>query len=250
MASSDFLPTRWSVVLAAGGTPSPASREALEQLARAYWYPLYAYIRRHGNTPEAAEDLAQAFFATLLEKQFLARADLHPSKGRFRAFLLASLKHFLSNQYARQNALKRGGGGGRNERDGGAGPVGGKIISLDTASAEARFALEPQAPADQSPDRLFERQWALTLLAQVLEQLGAEYAGRGEAAVFEALKPTLTGEALASSAQRLHKSEGAIKTAAHRLRRRYRDLLRTTIAQTVDSPEQVEEEIAYLFHCV
>jgi RNA polymerase sigma-70 factor (ECF subfamily) len=237
-SSSDFLPTRWSLVLAAAGDPAraPASREALEQLARAYWYPLYAFIRRHGNTPEAAEDLAQEFFTTLLEKQFLAHANLHPSKGRFRAFLLASLKHFLANQYARQNALKRGG-----DRP---------PLSLD--AAEARFAREPAAPADQSPERLFERHWALALLAQVLSQLEADYRNRGEDPLFQALKPTLTGggPGLAQVAASLGMTEGALKTAAHRLRRRYRDLLRHTIAQTVNSPEEVEEEIAYLLNCL
>jgi RNA polymerase sigma-70 factor (ECF subfamily) len=234
----DFAPTRWTVVLAASqrdGRGIPASRAALEQLARAYWYPLYAYIRRRGRSPSDAEDLTQAFFSHLLERDVLAAADR--DRGRFRAFLLTALKHFLINAHHRDHAAKRR-------------PA--KLLPLE---AETRYAHDTRyghEPADTlTPDRLFDRRWALLLLDQALADVATEYAARQQADLFDALKATLTAPddapAYADIADRLRLSEGAVKTAAHRLRRRYREALRSRIAATVDTPDTVDDEIRHLF---
>jgi len=228
-----FQATRWSVVLAAGAIHAGTdSRRALEELIGAYWYPLYAFIRRQGGGAADAQDLTQAFFTRLLEKQDLAQVDR--TKGRFRCFLLAAVKHFLINEWDKARALKRGGGGG--------------VIELDALTAETRYALEP---ADEvTPERLFERRWALAVLDQVLARLAQEYQTRAQAALFEALKPALVADrsqtSYADIARTLGRSPGAVKVAVHRLRRRYRDLLRAEIAQTVSSPDQIDEEIGYL----
>ena len=234
-ANLDFAPTRWTLVLAAAGhqhTPSPAPRAALEQLARAYWYPLYAYVRRRGHPPADAEDLTQSFFAHLLQSETLAAADR--TRGRFRAFLLTALKHFLINAHQHAHAAKR--------------HPQNKILPLD---AETRFAHD--TPVDPlTPDRLFDRRWALQLLDSALNDLAADYAARNDTELFLALKPTLTppedAPTYAHIAATLNLSENALKTAAHRLRRRYRDALRTRIAATVDTPEQIDEEIKHLFN--
>jgi RNA polymerase sigma-70 factor (ECF subfamily) len=236
---ADFASTRWTLVLAAARhhhTPSDAPRAALEQLARAYWYPLYTYIRRRGQSPADAADLTQSFFAHLLQNETLAHADR--AKGRFRAFLLTALKHFLINAHHHAHAAKR-----RPE---------GKLIPLD---AETRYTHDTRfshQPADTvTPDRLFDRRWALQLLDVALDDLAADYAARHDTALFLALKPTLTtpedAPAYAQIAAALNLSENALKTAAHRLRRRYRDALRARIAATVDSPEGIDEEIRHLF---
>jgi RNA polymerase sigma-70 factor (ECF subfamily) len=237
LARGGFAATRWSMVLAAArGRQTPRAAAAMAELCRIYWYPLYAFIRRHGHDAHEAEDLTQEFFARLLEKDFLE--GIAPDKGKFRSFLLAALQHFLANQWDRGRAQKRGGGR--------------TIVSLDAISAEGRFRLEPAH--DQTPEKLFERQWALTVLERVLAGLQADFAAGGKAALFEALKGVLTGsresaDYAAISAQ-LGMSAGAVKVAAHRIRRRYRELLRSEIAQTVGDPAEIDDEIRYLLGCL
>lgn len=236
--AAGFAATRWTLVLtAARGSVSPSAAQAMAELCRIYWYPLYAYIRRRGSDAPEAEDLTQEFFLRLLTKNYLATVDRE--KGKFRAFLLASLKHFLANEWDRSQAQKRGGG----QVD----------LHLDTLSAESRYRLEPWH--DLTPERLFERQWALTVLEQVLKRLEAEsQVLDGKQAVFARLKQFLTGgresASYAQVAAELAMTEGAVKAAVHRLRRRYRQLLREEIAQTVASPEEVDDEIRYLQSCL
>jgi DNA-directed RNA polymerase specialized sigma24 family protein len=227
-----FVTTHWSVVRAAARLDSKRAQEAWEALGRAYWYPLYAFVRRLGHGPHDAEDLVQGFFAQALSKNFLGVAD--QAKGRFRSFLLLALKRFLANEWDRKRARKRGG----------AIPA----LSLDSLTAEQRYALEP---ADQlTADRLFERRWAMTLLENVLTKLREEQgeAGRGE--TFAVLQDCLTGDGRSAAyhklVTRLGISEGAVKIAVHRLRRRYRELLQVEIASTVGSPEEVDDERRYL----
>ncbi len=228
-----FALTRWSVVLAAGRNESGHAHDALEELCRTYWHPIYAFIRRDGHGPEDAQDLTQEFFARLLEKNYLGTVS--PAKGRFRSFLLASLKHFLANERDQARAQKRGGGQ--------------PPVSIDAKSAESSYCIGPVE--NLSPDKVFERRWALTLLQRVLAGLRDEYVNAGHAEQFEVLKATLTGErrslAYAELAARLQTSEGAVKVAVHRLRQRYRQLLRDEIAHTVSSAEEVEEDIRALF---
>jgi RNA polymerase sigma factor (sigma-70 family) len=228
-----FVTTRWSVVLTAGGSDTTGARNALERLCQAYWYPLYAYVRRRGYSPEDAKDLTQEFFARLLERQSLAKAD--PNRGRFRSFLLGAMVHFLADEWAKARAQKRGGGK--------------PVLSLDWVAAEQRYDLEPADHA--TPDKAFDRQWATALLGDVLNRLEEEYRHDGKGELFEALKQTLTGtresQPYADLAERLDMQEGAVKTAVHRLRKRYRDLLHAEIANTVASPAEVREEIQHLF---
>jgi RNA polymerase sigma-70 factor (ECF subfamily) len=215
------------------GTDSAQAQEALEALCGNYWYPLYAYVRRQGHNPHDAQDLTQAFFARLLEKNYLA--DVQREKGRFRSFLLASLKHFLANEWDRERALKRGGGR--------------KLIALDEDSAESRYKLEPKD--DLSADKIYERRWALTLLDQVLSKLRTEFEADGKTQQFDTLKDYLasgrTSVSYAQAAERLGMNEGAVKVAVHRLRKRYRELLRAEIAQTVATASEIDAEIRYLF---
>lgn len=228
-----FVTTHWSVVLAAGRNDTTRARDALARLCQTYWHPLYAYVRRLGNSPPDAQDLTQEFFARLLAKNYLAEAD--ESRGRFRSFLLAALKHFLANEWHKARAQKRGGG---------------QIpISIDFGTAETSFHHEP---ADTlTPEKIYERRWALTLLEQVLQRLRQEYARTGREQLFEQLKPTLTEASravrYAEIAVRLNLSEGAVKVAVHRLRLRYREVLRAEIADTVASPGEVEDELRNLF---
>jgi RNA polymerase sigma-70 factor (ECF subfamily) len=228
-----FGTTHWSVVVNAGGSRSPEASRSLAILCENYWFPLYAFVRRAGHSAEDAQDLTQEFFVRLLDKHFLAAAD--SKKGRFRTFLITAVKRFLANEYDRVRAQKRGGGH--------------RIVSLE--GLEARYC---QEPADTlTPERIFEQQWALTLLDQVLARLHAEMTTDGKAALFDALKDHLTGSqaaGYATTATRLGMTEGAVKVAAHRLRRRYRELLREEIAQTVATPDEIEEEIRYLFTCL
>jgi len=228
-----FAETHWSVVLSAVRGDDTRSREALARLCQTYWYPLYAFVRRHGHSPEDAQDLTQGFFAHLLEHHALA--GVHPAKGKFRAFLLASLRHFLANERARAQAQKRGGGH--------------RLVSLDTTCAEMRFGVE--AAAHESPDKAYERNWALALMEQVLNRLRAEQAELGKEKQFEQLRDCLMGEpdapCHADLAAQLGLSADAVKMAVCRLRQRYRELLRGEIAQTVSSPAEVEEEILHLF---
>jgi RNA polymerase sigma-70 factor (ECF subfamily) len=226
-----FEPTRWSIVVAAGGTDSERAQKALEHLCSAYWFPLYAFIRRHGHDPHDAQDLTQEFFARLLAKNFLGTAD--PEKGRFRAFLLGALKHFLAGERDRARTLKRGGGQ--------------PLISLDAQSAETRYKLEPADTG--SPEKDFERQWALALLEQVLARLRGEFVRAGREQHFEELKAALTGGQIPYDqiAGRLKLKEGAVRVAVHRLRQRYKDLIRAEIAETVASPAELDSEMQHLF---
>lgn len=235
-AESSFLTTRWSVVLAAGGVESPARRAALEDLARAYWYPLYAYARRRGLSPELAADRVQACFALLLERDDLARAD--PARGRFRAFLITAFRHLLDDERERERALKRGGGRA--------------ALSIDARAAERRLVAEPLDL--DTPERAFERAWVGELLARALARLGEEQARIGRGELYERLRLHLAGDddapRFAAVAQELALSENAVKVAAHRLRRRYGELLRDEIAATLGTPldpRAVEEELRGLF---
>ena len=227
--SPRFDTTRWSVVRAAGG---PDSSAALALLCRAYWYPLYAFVRRRGYSAHDAQDLTQGFFAQLLARNDLATVDR--ARGRFRSFLLGALKHYLANEWDRAQAQKRGGGVA--------------LISIDDAEAERRYQDEP---AEQiTAEQLYDRRWALTLLDQVLAKLSAEMSIAGKSAQFEALKFCLTGEpgaAYTEIAERLGTTEGALKVAIHRLRDRYRALLRAEIAETVGSEADVDDELRQLF---
>lgn len=228
-----FTPTHWSVVLAAGSSDSTHARDALEKLCRNYWFPIYAFVRRQGHAAHDAQDLTQEFFARLLERNYLA--DIDRSKGRFRSFLLASLKHFLANEWDKAKAQKRGGG---------------KIlIPIDVRDAETSHGFEP---ADNlTAEKVFERRWALALLEHVLKNLRAEYVRDGKGKLFEQLKPTLTEASrtvrYGEIAVQLGTTEGAIKVAVHRLRQRYREVLRAEIAQTVSDAAEVEDEIRNLF---
>jgi RNA polymerase sigma factor (sigma-70 family) len=227
-----FVTTRWSVVLAARSGGTPESAAALETICRAYWPPLYALVRRQGHAPHDAQDLTQEFFARLLEKDFLRAADRE--KGRLRTFLAVALKRFLANEWDRVRAQKRGGG---------VAPV-----SFDTGVAEERYL--QQGPEAVSAERLYERQWALTLLEQTLGRLRAEHQAAGKEGEFDALKGTLTAErgaiAYAELAARLNATEGAARVAVHRLRKRFRELFRAAIADTVENPADVDDEVRYV----
>lgn len=228
-----FVSTQWSLVLAAGQQASAESEAALDRLCRAYWPPLYAYVRRRVTDVHEAHDLTQAFFERLLEKRYLARAD--PQRGRFRAFLLTAFKHFLSKEWDAMKAQKRGSGQPR--------------ISLDFASQDSSATLEPAA--DQlTADQLYERQWAITLLDRVMRRLQREMERSGKGSQFHLLKEHLVNrgeQPYSAVAAELGLSESAARMAASRLRSRYRELLRDEIAQTVSSPEDIDDEIARLF---
>jgi len=227
-----FQSTHWSLIVAARETEGSAAASALEKLCCAYWPPLYAFIRRHGSSPEEAQDLTQQFFVRLLEEK--AFANVSPEKGRFRSFLLAALKHFLINEWHRQQCQKRGGGQSK--------------ISIDADSAEARYKAELVEAV--TPESVFERQWAFTVLDQTMERLRAEYTKSGKERLFDLLRETLTGHARttprAELAARCGMSVAALDVAVHRLRRRYGELLREEIAQTLNDPRDVEEEIRHL----
>ena len=228
-----FPTTRWSLVLQAGDPDAPLAKESLAELCSAYWYPLYAFIRRRGHGPEQARDLTQDFFARALEKGLIAEAD--PARGRFRSFLRTVCTHFLANRRDWDQARKRGG-----DRT---------VVTIDTVDAEGRYALE--LADGLTPERIFDRSWALTLLGRVLDKLGREYDEAGKAATFEALRGVLTGDpdinSYAAVALHLGTSEGAARVAAHRLRRRYGELLRQEIAATLAEPAEVDDEIRDLF---
>ena len=230
---SVFVTTHWSVVLTAGRRETTRARAALESLCQTYWYPLYAYVRRRGYSPEDARDLTQAFFVRLLERQSLANAD--PDRGKFRSFILGAMNHFLADERAKSLTQKRGGGH--------------EILSLDLMAAEERFDLEPADNA--TPDKAFDKQWAAALLNEVLNRLEDAYRRDGKLSLFIELKQTLMGtresQPYAVLAKRLSMNEGAIRAAVHRLRKRYRELLRDEIANTVSSQEEVNEELRYLF---
>jgi RNA polymerase sigma-70 factor (ECF subfamily) len=227
-----FVTTHWSVVLEARDQRSPQAAAALEKLCRTYWYPLYAYVRRRGYGEHDAQDLAQGFFARLVEKNYLEAVGRQ--KGKFRSFLLAALNHFVSDEWDRARAEKRGGGE--------------TFISLDDQTAEDRYR---QEPADElSPEKIYERRWAMTLLDQMLRQLEAEFAATGRLRLFEELKVFLLDEkgvgSYAETAARLEMTEGALRVAVHRLRQRYGELFRDEIAHTVASPVEIEDEVRHL----
>ncbi|MSU63673.1 MAG: sigma-70 family RNA polymerase sigma factor [Pedosphaera sp.] len=227
-----FATTRWSVVLRAGDDQSPRHADALAQLCEIYWYPLYAFVRRQGAGPHDAQDLTQEFFARLLEHNFLDRAD--PNRGKFRWFLLGSFKHFLSHQRERDRAVKRGGGKAH--------------ISLDEMAAEKRYELEPSS--NLTPEKLYERAWATTLLARVRQQLREHFREAGKLDRFEQLQSFLPGDyekrPYSEVAANLSLSEGALRVELHRLRATYRALLRTEIAHTVSTPTEIDEELRHL----
>jgi RNA polymerase sigma factor (sigma-70 family) len=228
-----FPATQWTVVLAAGGTPSAESAVALERLCSSYWYPLYAFVRRSGHSPPDAQDLTQEFFARLLEHNWIARADRH--KGRFRSFLLMAMKHFLAGEWDKVKTIKRGG------------QV--RLVPLQLDAAETRYTREP---ADtRTPDQVFEKQWALALLESVLNRLREDYARDGKGALFHTLEPCLIGsreaQPYSALAAELGMTEGAVKMAVCRLRERYRVCLKEEIAHTVASPAEVDEELRHLF---
>jgi RNA polymerase sigma factor (sigma-70 family) len=226
-----FATTHWSVVLAARDEKSPAATAALERLCRSYWYPLYAYVRREGYGPADAQDLTQEFFARLLERNSLAHVT--PEKGKFRSFLLATLRHFLSDQRDRVRAAKRGGGM--------------KLLSLDAEEAENRFRLEPVEHLDA--EKIYERRWAMTLLEQALNRLREESTVASNGELFDHLRSFVAGDSevtFGEAASELGLSDGAVKSAVHRLRQRYRELVREEIAHTVDDPAEVDTEIRYL----
>lgn len=230
-----FATTQWSVVLSAGKDSTPKSRAALSALCATYWPPLYAYLRRTGCSREVAEDTVQGFFALLLEREDLRTVS--PERGRFRSFLLASLKHFLANERDRERALKRGGGR--------------TVVSINAEDAEQRLANEP---ADRrTPETAFDREWALTLLERIHEQLRDEHAAAGKQERYDRLRPLLTGDgssSLREAAAALGLSEGATKVAVHRLRQRFGELLRAEILQTVATPDEVDEEVRALFEAL
>jgi RNA polymerase sigma-70 factor (ECF subfamily) len=231
-----FATTHWSVVLMARGGEETGATEALEKLCRAYWYPLYAHVRRRGHDPHEAQDLTQAFFERLLNRGFLRAVDRN--KGRFRTFLLTALDHFLANERRRAWARKRGGGKTH--------------FSLDDESVEDRYRQEPQH--EETAERLFERQWALTVLENSMRRLEAECAAAGKAALFAALQPLLGGDRAdrphSVLAAQLGLTENALNLALLRLRRRYGELVREEIAQTVARPEEVDEELRHLMECI
>jgi RNA polymerase sigma-70 factor (ECF subfamily) len=219
-------------VLETGRGHDAQATEALQTLCQTYWYPLYAFLRRFGYTPEDAEDLTQGFFARLLEKDYLS--EVAPRKGRFRSFLLAAIKHFIADERDKAHAQKRGGGK--------------PLVSLDARAADARYDLEDTH--DLPPDKLFERRWALSLLAVVFERLAKDYAEAGKDELFQVLQSFLAPDAemtdYVSAAHRLHMNESAVRMAVSRLRRRYANLFREEVAQTVADPGEIEDEMRWL----
>jgi RNA polymerase sigma factor (sigma-70 family) len=227
---SQFPTTRWTLVVAAGDPRRKEAQSALVSLCENYWYPLYAYLRRRGYPTDEAQDLTQEFFIRVLEGRYLDRAN--PEKGRFRAFILTSLKFFVADEGDRQRAHKRGGG---------------LVVSLEFSSGEERYQREPAH--NETPERIFERRWALSVLDQVVEKLRSEFVQHGRPEHFERLKVFLLGQSdapYAPLAQELNTSEGALKVAIHRLRKRYRELFRQEIADTVADPTEVESELRHL----
>ncbi|MCP4004120.1 MAG: sigma-70 family RNA polymerase sigma factor [bacterium] len=235
-APSRFVTTHWSLVVAAADEQSEPARSALAELCETYWYPLYAFARRTGANPDVARDLTQGFFVELLAKSYLAQADR--TRGRFRTFLLAAFRHFCSKERDKANALKRGSGQ--------------LPLSLDYDVGEKAYVAEPRDP--MTPEDLYERRWALTLLGRVMEGTRVEYEQAGKGVLFELLEPTLSGHGVSSSyraiGERVGMSEAAVKVAAHRLRRRFQGRLRATVAATVADPSDVDGELRDLIAAV
>jgi RNA polymerase sigma factor (sigma-70 family) len=228
-----FYTTHWSVVLAVADSDGPRARAALANLCEAYWYPLYSYVRRRGYSAPDAQDLTQEFFAKLLERSSLARAT--PELGKFRSYLLTAMKNFLASEWKQSRAQKRGGGS--------------PMLSLDWVVAEQRFDLEPATLA--TPDKLFEQQWAVAVLAGALKRLEQQYRSEGKGRLFDGLKHTLSGaraaQPYAELALQTRMTEGAVKVIVHRMRRHYRELIRNEIANTLNDPREVDSEMRYLF---
>lgn len=228
MPESRFATTQWSLVLAAGGPRSPHAEEALADLCRRYWNPVFAFVRREGYSTDEAQDLTQGFFTRLIEKRDLGDAD--PARGRFRSFLLAACRHFVSNERDRARALKRGGGQ--------------VVLPIDAALDEAH---------GETPEQVYERQWTLALLAGVLDDLRDDYGRQGKARLFDRLRVFLTAEdseGYASAAMDLDMTLAAVKVAIHRLRQRYRDALRRRVADTVASDAEIDDELRHLLKTV
>jgi RNA polymerase sigma-70 factor (ECF subfamily) len=230
------MTTRWSIVLAAGRQSSPDAKQALDSLCRTYWYPLYAFARRRGKQPDEARDLTQEFFARVLEKDYLNAADRE--RGRFRSFLLTVFKRFLANEHDHEQAQKRGGGR--------------TFVSIDVDDGERRLSLEPSH--NWTPEHEFERRWAVALLEQVLGSLRDDYHSKGKGRLFDCLKPFLTADEAADSyhtlAAELNMTVGAIKVAVHRLRQRYRDLIRHEVAGTVADEGDADDELGQLLRAI
>ena len=228
MGTSSFPPTRWSLIIATRERPTTEARRALATLCGSYWYPLYAYARRVGHSAADAEDLTQGFFARLIEKHYLE--DYDRERGRFRSFLLASFRHYIANERDRALARKRGGG---------------RVVALDLEDAERRYRLEPADPI--TPERLYERRWAMLLIERAMEKLEAE---ADRPSHFQRLRLFLTGESAKTSyrqlAEQMGVSEGAARMAVHRLRGKFRNLLQAQVAETVSGPEEIKEELRYL----
>lgn len=226
------MTTHWSVVLAARNSDTQQCAQALEVLCQTYWFPLYAFVRRQGCQADQAADLTQGFFAQLLEKDWLGK--INHQEGRFRNFLMVAMKHYISNERAKDRAQKRGGGR--------------PLLSLNMDRAETRYRIEPAH--ETTPEQVFERQWALTLLDQVLVSLKTEYSQKDKGQVFDLLKHALTGQRdqldYGQLAEQLSATEGAVRVMVHRLKQRYRQLLREHIAHTVATPEEVDLEMQHL----
>ena len=233
MERRQFATTQWSMVRAAADSDLQVASSALQELCQSYWYPLYTFVRRKGYSAHDAADLTQAFFADLLEREDLKSVD--PQLGKFRSFLLAAIKHFVANQWKKEKAQKRGGDRQR--------------LSLDFESADRRYQLEPVE--DQTPEVIFQKQWAQTLLNIAKEKLRKEFANKGKSFVFEALAAHLAGNrsesTLADIAKKLEMTEVAVKVTLHRMRQRFGEILRSEISETVDSPEEIDIEIQQLF---
>lgn len=231
-----FATTHWSIVLEAGRGRHAEADVALAELCQKYWFPLYAYVRRRVHDTSEAQDLTQEFFARLLEKELLAQAT--PDRGRFRSFLLTAMQNFLTNEWRKAQATKRGGGQ--------------RVLSLDFTAGDSRLHFEPGH--DWTAERIFERNWSITLLEHVLTRLRDEYTAAGKENLFAALRPYISSNrdegSFAAVAEQLEMTEGAAKVAAHRLRKRYRELLRAELAQTVADPADVDAEIAWLFNAL
>jgi RNA polymerase sigma factor (sigma-70 family) len=228
--AGNFNTTHWSVVLLAGQSMIPQAEAALENLCRTYWYPLYAYVRRQGHSAHDAQDLTQEFFARLLQKNYINLAA--PERGRFRSFLLKSMHHFLVSDWVRGQAQKRGGGR--------------KIFSLDEVAAEQTYLQEPAGQL--APESLYDKRWALTVLDRALDRLREDYGAAGKGALFDQLKGSLLadGSTYAELAALLGMSEGAVKVAVHRMRQRFRQVVRAEVAHTVADPAHVDEELRCL----
>jgi DNA-directed RNA polymerase specialized sigma24 family protein len=229
MPAFGFHTTSWTLIRAASADPTADSREALAALCQKYWHPLYAFVRGRGYDPEQSKDLTQGFFALLIEKNYLLDAD--PKRGRFRFFLLAAVKHFLANERDRMNALKRGGGQVH--------------VSMDLTEADA---WDTQAAVDQAtPESLYERRWALSLLENVMSKLRAEFAHVGKAKEFDRLSVFLNRDSESARYDTLAEvSAGALRMSVHRIRRRYVSLLRAEVAESVSGPEEIDDELRYL----